>query len=142
MLIVYCRQGYRGITCFIVDRECDGLTVGKPEDKLGIKASSTCPVHLDNVKVKQNPKCIIIKFYSVVMARLNMLLTSHQNLTNLLVQRLLVCVNLKSFLSSWSNMAFALIHMNSKIHKSIIHTGNKCEQYLIKVLVSMNFFSI
>lgn len=44
-------QGYRGITCFVVDRNTEGLQVGKKEDKLGIRACSTCPVTLDNVKV-------------------------------------------------------------------------------------------
>ncbi|NXC75788.1 ACDSB protein, partial [Anhinga anhinga] len=43
--------GYRGITCFIVDRDTEGLHVGKKEDKLGIRASSTCPVTFENVKV-------------------------------------------------------------------------------------------
>lgn len=44
-------QGYKGITCFIVDRDTPGLTVAKKEDKLGIRASGTCMVHFDNVKV-------------------------------------------------------------------------------------------
>jgi len=44
-------KGYKGITCFVVDRETEGLTVGHHEDKLGIRASSTCPVVLENVKV-------------------------------------------------------------------------------------------
>ncbi|KAK2166414.1 hypothetical protein LSH36_39g03006 [Paralvinella palmiformis] len=44
-------KGHHGITTFIVERESEGLTIGKPEDKLGICASSTCPVHFDNVKV-------------------------------------------------------------------------------------------
>jgi len=43
--------GYKGITCFVVDRDTEGLTIGKKEDKLGIRASSTCPVTLENVKV-------------------------------------------------------------------------------------------
>ncbi|NWR41367.1 ACDSB protein, partial [Regulus satrapa] len=46
--------GYRGITCFIVDRNTEGLHVGKKEDKLGIRASSTCPVTFDNVKVPES----------------------------------------------------------------------------------------
>ncbi len=46
--------GYKGITCFIVDRETEGLTVGKNEDKLGLKASSTCTVHFDNCKVHES----------------------------------------------------------------------------------------
>ncbi len=36
----------------MVDRDTPGLAVGKKEDKLGIRASSTCPVYLENVKVK------------------------------------------------------------------------------------------
>jgi butyryl-CoA dehydrogenase/short/branched chain acyl-CoA dehydrogenase len=38
--------GYRGITAFIVERGADGFTVGKKEDKLGIRASSTCELDL------------------------------------------------------------------------------------------------
>ena len=47
-------QGYKGITCFLVDRDTEGLTIGKKEDKLGIRASSTCPLHLENVKVPES----------------------------------------------------------------------------------------
>jgi short/branched chain acyl-CoA dehydrogenase len=48
-------KGYKGITCFLVDREMKGVEIGKPEDKLGIRASSTCPVFFNNVKVpKEN----------------------------------------------------------------------------------------
>jgi butyryl-CoA dehydrogenase/short/branched chain acyl-CoA dehydrogenase len=43
--------GYRGITCFLVERNADGLQVGKKEDKLGIRASSTCELILDNCRV-------------------------------------------------------------------------------------------
>lgn len=43
--------GYRGITCFIVDRNTPGVTVAKKEDKLGIRASSTCPIIFEDVKV-------------------------------------------------------------------------------------------
>ncbi len=44
-------QGYKGITTFLVDAGTTGLSIGKKEDKLGIRASSTCAVHFDNVKV-------------------------------------------------------------------------------------------
>lgn len=44
-------QGYRGITCFLVDRDTEGFHVGKAENKLGIRASSTCPLTLEDVKV-------------------------------------------------------------------------------------------
>lgn len=44
-------KGYKGITAFMVDAETEGITVGTPENKLGLRASSTCPVIFDNVKV-------------------------------------------------------------------------------------------
>ncbi|KAF4019315.1 hypothetical protein G4228_010938 [Cervus hanglu yarkandensis] len=43
--------GYKGITCFLVDGDSEGLHIGKPENKLGIRASSTCPITFENVKV-------------------------------------------------------------------------------------------
>jgi len=43
--------GYKGITCFVVPAGAPGLSVGKREEKLGIRASSTCPVRLDDVRV-------------------------------------------------------------------------------------------
>ncbi|EDW46557.1 GM14915 [Drosophila sechellia] len=46
-------DGYRGITTFIVDRETPGLIVNKPEDKLGIRASGTCQLTFDNVRVPE-----------------------------------------------------------------------------------------
>lgn len=45
--------GYKGITCFIVDAGTPGLSIGKKEDKLGLRASSTCTVHFDNVMVPE-----------------------------------------------------------------------------------------
>ncbi len=43
--------GYRGITCFLIERGMAGFQVGKKEDKLGIRASSTCELILDDVRV-------------------------------------------------------------------------------------------
>ena len=43
--------GYKGITAFIVERNFPGFSVGKKEDKLGIRASSTTELILDNVQV-------------------------------------------------------------------------------------------
>lgn len=64
--------GHRGITCFIVDRDASGVSVGPPEDKLGIRASSTCSVTLNNVRV---PKTSIMgqpgKGYKYAMEILN-----------------------------------------------------------------------
>lgn len=46
--------GYKGITCFLVDRDAPGFTVERPEDKLGIRASSTCALTLQDVKVHES----------------------------------------------------------------------------------------
>jgi alkylation response protein AidB-like acyl-CoA dehydrogenase len=43
--------GYKGITAFIVERGDAGFTIGKKEDKLGIRASSTCELLLEDVHV-------------------------------------------------------------------------------------------
>ncbi|MEO8260539.1 MAG: acyl-CoA dehydrogenase family protein [Acidobacteriota bacterium] len=43
--------GYRGITAFLVERGAPGFTVGRKEDKLGIRASSTCELILDDCRV-------------------------------------------------------------------------------------------
>ncbi|XP_046836236.1 short/branched chain specific acyl-CoA dehydrogenase, mitochondrial isoform X1 [Vespa crabro] len=45
---------YRGITIFFVERDTPGLIICKPEDKLGIKASGTCMIHFENVRVPEN----------------------------------------------------------------------------------------
>lgn len=46
--------GYRGITAFIVERGRRGFTVGKKEDKLGIRASSTCELILEDCEVPES----------------------------------------------------------------------------------------
>ncbi|EEB13160.1 Short/branched chain specific acyl-CoA dehydrogenase, putative [Pediculus humanus corporis] len=47
-------KGYRGITTFLVERDAPGLSVGKKENKLGIRASGTCQVNFDNVKIHKS----------------------------------------------------------------------------------------
>ena len=44
-------QGTRGITAFILERDMPGFTMGKPENKMGLRASSTCELVFDNVRV-------------------------------------------------------------------------------------------
>lgn len=45
----------RGISCFILEKDMEGFTIGKPEEKLGIRASSTCELIFENVKIpKEN----------------------------------------------------------------------------------------
>jgi len=46
-------KGYKGITAFMVDATTEGITIGKPEKKLGLRASATCPVTFDDVKVDE-----------------------------------------------------------------------------------------
>jgi butyryl-CoA dehydrogenase/short/branched chain acyl-CoA dehydrogenase len=46
--------GYRGITCFLLERGLDGFTIGKKEDKLGIRASSTCELILEDVRLSSD----------------------------------------------------------------------------------------
>jgi alkylation response protein AidB-like acyl-CoA dehydrogenase len=64
--------GYRGITAFLVDRGTPGFTVGKKEDKLGIRASSTCELIFEDCIV---PKSQILgevgKGYKVAIETLN-----------------------------------------------------------------------
>jgi alkylation response protein AidB-like acyl-CoA dehydrogenase len=64
--------GYRGITAFVVERGYAGFTVGKKEDKLGIRASSTCEVILEDCHV---PACNVLgqvgKGYKVAIETLN-----------------------------------------------------------------------
>ncbi|CAG0882838.1 unnamed protein product [Darwinula stevensoni] len=45
--------GYKGITCFIVDRQTPGVSIRKKEDKLGIRASATCIVDFQDVHVPE-----------------------------------------------------------------------------------------
>ncbi len=42
--------GYKGITAFLVEKGAPGFTVGRKEDKLGIRASSTCELILDGLR--------------------------------------------------------------------------------------------
>jgi alkylation response protein AidB-like acyl-CoA dehydrogenase len=64
--------GYRGITAFIVERGYGGFTVGKKEDKLGIRASSTCELLLENCRVPRgNVLGEIGKGYKVAIETLN-----------------------------------------------------------------------
>jgi len=64
--------GYKGITAFLVEREFAGLEVGKKEDKLGIRASSTCEVILEDCKVpKTNILGTLGQGYKVAIETLN-----------------------------------------------------------------------
>ncbi len=64
--------GYKGITAFLVEKDFDGFTVGKKEDKLGIRASSTCELVLEDVRVPaENVLGEVGKGYKVAIETLN-----------------------------------------------------------------------
>jgi len=64
--------GYRGITAFIVEKESPGFSVGKKEDKLGIRASSTCELIMEDSRVpKGNVLGEVGKGYKIAIETLN-----------------------------------------------------------------------
>jgi butyryl-CoA dehydrogenase/short/branched chain acyl-CoA dehydrogenase len=64
--------GYKGITAFIVERDFPGFSVGKKEDKLGIRASSTTELIFDDCKVpKENLLGEVGKGYKIAIETLN-----------------------------------------------------------------------
>ncbi len=64
--------GYKGITAFIIERDMPGFSVGKKENKLGIRASSTCELSLVDVKVgKEQVLGEVGKGYKVAIETLN-----------------------------------------------------------------------
>lgn len=64
--------GYKGITAFLVEREFEGFSVGKKEDKLGIRASSTVELVMENCIVpKENVLGQVGKGYKVAIETLN-----------------------------------------------------------------------
>jgi butyryl-CoA dehydrogenase/short/branched chain acyl-CoA dehydrogenase len=64
--------GYKGITAFLIERDFPGFSVGKKEDKLGIRASSTCELILEDCRVpKENVLGEAGKGYKIAIETLN-----------------------------------------------------------------------
>ncbi len=64
--------GYKGITAFLIEKNFSGFTVGKKEDKLGIRASSTCELLLEDCAVpKSNVLGEVGKGYKIAIETLN-----------------------------------------------------------------------
>lgn len=64
--------GYKGITAFVVERGMEGFSIAKKENKLGIRASSTCEILLEDVRVpKENVLGEVGKGYKVAIETLN-----------------------------------------------------------------------
>jgi len=65
-------KGYKGITAFLIEKDFPGFTVGKKEDKLGIRASSTCELILEDCRVpRENVLGEVGKGYKVAIETLN-----------------------------------------------------------------------
>jgi butyryl-CoA dehydrogenase/short/branched chain acyl-CoA dehydrogenase len=65
-------RGYKGITTFLVERSFPGFSVGKKEDKLGIRASSTCELVLEGCRVpKENVLGEVGQGYKIAIETLN-----------------------------------------------------------------------
>src|SRR4051812_22713438 len=65
-------SGHKGITAFLVERDFPGFQVGKKEDKLGLRASSTCELILDNCRVpRENVMGEIGQGYKIAIETLN-----------------------------------------------------------------------
>jgi alkylation response protein AidB-like acyl-CoA dehydrogenase len=64
--------GYKGVTAFIIERDSPGFKIGKKEDKLGIRASSTCELILDDCRVpKENVVGEVGRGYKIAIETLN-----------------------------------------------------------------------
>jgi butyryl-CoA dehydrogenase/short/branched chain acyl-CoA dehydrogenase len=64
--------GYKGVTAFLIEREFPGFQVGKKEDKLGLRASSTCELILDNCRVpRENVMGQVGQGYKIAIETLN-----------------------------------------------------------------------
>ena len=65
-------KGYKGITAFLVERSFPGFSIGKKEDKLGIRASSTCELVLEQAEVPaENVLGEVGKGYKIAIETLN-----------------------------------------------------------------------
>jgi len=65
-------KGYKGITAFLIEKSFPGFTVGKKEDKMGIRASSTCELILEDCRVpKENVLGEVGKGYKIAIETLN-----------------------------------------------------------------------
>jgi short-chain 2-methylacyl-CoA dehydrogenase len=66
------QAGHKGVTAFLIERDFPGFQVGKKEDKIGLRASSTCELILDNCRVpRENVMGEVGQGYKIAMETLN-----------------------------------------------------------------------
>ena len=55
MGLCYSSLGHKGICCFVVEKDWEGFSIGKHEETMGVRASGTCPLAFEGVKIpKEN----------------------------------------------------------------------------------------
>lgn len=77
LLVVFAKTdpnaGNKGLTAFIIDPDAPGLTIGKEEDKMGIRTVSVCDLHFDNVRVPADRQLGALgQGFKIAMTALNM----------------------------------------------------------------------
>ena len=126
-------KGYKGITGFIVERGTPGFTIGKKEDKIGIRASSTCELLFENCEV---PKANVIgdvgKGYKIAIETLNegrigigaQMVGISQGAFDATVAYLKQREQFGKTLSSFQGIQFQLAEMRCLLESSRLHVYN------------------
>lgn len=119
-------KGYKGITCFAVDaRETKGIRIGKRENKLGIRASSTCEVIIENLVVPESQVIGEVgKGYKIAIEALNegrigigaQMLGLAQGALDLAMPYLFERKQFGSFIGDFQGMQFQYAQASMDIH--------------------------
>ena len=126
-------KGYKGITGFIVERGFPGFKVGKKEDKLGIRASSTCELLFENCEVpKENVIGEVGKGYKIAIETLNegrigigaQMLGISQGAFDATVKYIKSREQFGKSISSFQGVQFQLAEMRCMLETSRLHVYN------------------
>jgi alkylation response protein AidB-like acyl-CoA dehydrogenase len=126
-------KGYKGITAFLVERDFKGFKVGKKEDKLGIRASSTCEITFENCEVpKENVMGEVGKGYKIAIETLNegrigiaaQMLGIQQGAYDATVQYIKSREQFGKSISSFQGVQFQLSEMRCLLESTRLHVYN------------------
>lgn len=126
-------KGYKGITAFLVERGFKGFKVGKKEDKLGIRASSTCELLFENCEVpKENVMGEVGKGYKIAIETLNegrigiaaQMLGIQQGAYEATVNYIKTREQFGKSLSSFQGIQFQLSEMRCLLETTRLHVYN------------------